>query len=128
MDYAEKLIYVCKECIAINKIYGNVISSISARQFEPFDQELYHDEVVCIITLACQNFPSRIHLVTLACGLLSYKYGAKLLVKLILNQCNTIDLILQTFSELRFPSEIFICHERDSVMLEVDYCNFVSPL
>ncbi|KAE9553323.1 hypothetical protein FO519_003489 [Halicephalobus sp. NKZ332] len=117
MSEKEKFLYIGKQLLIIMNAQG--INSKEFRTFEPFDQEVYHEEVVFIITLLCHFFPLLFSVNRFNCYLLSYKYGPELITKIVMNQLSTYDSVLLQFLDLKMFSTTNVGLKRDTAIFSL---------
>lgn len=143
MDAKERLLYIGKQMILLSKLLSRItlstwmdklilynlnvlvasssqgINANEVKNFEPFDQEVFHNEVIFIITLLCHFFPLHFTINRFDCCMLAFKFGPELMTKIIMNQPATYDSVLLQFMDLKMPCGSKIGAKRDMAIFNV---------
>uniref|UniRef100_A0A7E4V2J6 Mediator complex subunit 23 n=1 Tax=Panagrellus redivivus TaxID=6233 RepID=A0A7E4V2J6_PANRE len=119
LEPKDKVVYICKELLALSHQFSTRMSATERRDFEPFDQDLLRDEVVGIITVACQRMGQLISLSKFVCFLLYFRHGAQLIKQLVMNQPHNLEQTLTLFRSLNFGHDSPPTHVRNDAIFEL---------
>lgn len=97
------------------------INANDLKTFDAFDQEVYHEELVFIITMLCHFFPLLFSVNRFDCFLLAYKFGPEIITRIVMNQLSTYDSVLLQFLELKMTSNTKIGQKRDQTIFSVSF-------